>query len=348
MAINRRQFLKSSAALAIFYSLPSFAQTRLAVEAAIFGKLPAPENIHRVISSGPPSDLLMFALAPEKMVGFASISLKKGQTGLFAPQWLELPVYGRLAGRGSTLSLEQLLSYSPDLIIDTGNIDETYRSQAEKVAKQTHVPYLLIAGGLKDSPQQLTQLTQLGEILGVIPQAQTLSQLAQRYINDATLFANQNQQKSLSFYLARGAKGLETGAKGSIHTEAIEMLGLRNVVDIPNFHGLTTVSMEQLYQWNPDIIITQYDESIELMTNSALWRGLDAIANNQLLLFSGMPFGWLDGPPGVNRLLGMRRLQSHFDKNIAANIKHDIAEFFTHFYHSSLTAQQVELLMEKS
>ncbi|HEP0304873.1 TPA: ABC transporter substrate-binding protein [Providencia rettgeri] len=345
MAINRRQFLKSSAALAIFYSLPSFAQTRLAVEAAIFGKLPAPENIHRVISSGPPSDLLMFTLAPEKMVGFASISLKKGQTGLFAPQWLELPVYGRLAGRGSTLSLEQLLSYSPDLIIDTGNIDETYRSQAEKVAKQTHVPYLLIAGGLKDSPQQLTQL---GEILGVIPQAQTLSQLAQRYINDATLFANQNQQKSLSFYLARGAKGLETGAKGSIHTEAIEMLGLRNVVDIPNFHGLTTVSMEQLYQWNPDIIITQYDESIELMTNSALWRGLDAIANNQLLLFSGMPFGWLDGPPGVNRLLGMRRLQSHFDKNIAANIKHDIAEFFTHFYHSSLTAQQVDLLMEKS
>ena len=84
MAINRRQFLKSSAALAIFYSLPSVAQTRLAVEAAIFGKLPAPENIHRVISSGPPSDLLMFALAPEKMVGFASISLKKGQTGLFS------------------------------------------------------------------------------------------------------------------------------------------------------------------------------------------------------------------------------------------------------------------------
>lgn len=345
MSINRRQFLKSSAVLAAFYSLPSFAQTRPAVEKALFGHLPTPKDIQRVISSGPPSDLLMFALAPEKMVGFSSISLKKGHSGLFAAQWLELPVYGRLAGRGSTLSLEQLLSYNPDLIIDTGNINDTYLSQAEKVAQQTHVPYLLMAGGLKDAPQQLMQL---GEVLGVIPQAQKLGQLAQRYIDDAALFAHQNQQKSLSFYLARGAKGLETGAKGSIHTEAIEMLGLRNVVDIPNFHGLTTVSMEQLYQWNPDIIITQYDEAIELITNSALWKGLDAITNNQLLVFSGMPFGWLDGPPGVNRLLGMRRLQSHFDKSIAENIKHDIAEFFTHFYHSPLTLEQVDWLMEKS
>lgn len=345
MAINRRQFLQSSALLAAFYSLPSFARGQRLVEEALFGKLPAANHIQRVISSGPPSDLLMFALAPEKMVGFASISLKKGHTELFAQQWLDLPVYGRLAGRGSTLSLEQLLSYNPDLIIDTGNIDETYRSQAEKVAKQTNVPYLLIAGGLKDSPQQLTQL---GETLGVESQAQKLHQLALHYLDDATAFANKPQQKPLSFYLARGAKGLETGAKGSINTEAIEMLGLRNVVDIPNFRGLTTVSMEQLYQWNPDIIITQYDEAIEFMTTSPLWKGLDAITNQQLLVFTGMPFGWLDGPPGVNRLLGMRRLQSHFDDRIAATIKQDIAEFFELFYHSPLTAEQVDLLMEKS
>ncbi|EJD6368067.1 ABC transporter substrate-binding protein [Providencia rettgeri] len=345
MAINRRHFIKLSAVLATFYSLPSFAQTRYKVEQALFGKLPAPNNIQRVISSGPPSDLLLFALVPEKMVGFASISLKKGQTGFFAPQWFELPVYGRLAGRGSTLSLEQLLSYNPDLIIDTGNIDETYRSQGEKVAKQTNIPYLLISGGLQNSPQQLTQL---GEILGAIPQAQKLSHLAQRYLDDAISFASKNRQKPLSFYLARGAKGLETGAKGSIHTEAIEMLGLHNVVDIPNFHGLTTVSMEQLYQWNPDIIITQYEEAIGFMTTSPLWKGLNAIKNNKLLIFSGMPFGWLDGPPGINRLLGMRRLQSHFDKNIAIHIKSDITKYFELFYHSSLTPEQVDLLIEKS
>ncbi len=350
MAINRRQFIKSSAVLSAFYCLPSFAQRRK-VEEALFGLLPAANKIQRVISAGPPSDLLLFALAPEKMVGFASISLQKGKTGLFNQKWCELPVYGRLAGRGSTLSLEKLLTYNPELIIDTGNIDETYRSQAQKVAKQTGVSYLLIAGELQDSPQQLRQL---GQILGVGAHAEKLSGLAERYLFDAIQFAKNNQlsesqqQKPLSFYLARGAKGLQTGTKGSIHTEAIEILGFHNVVDISGFRGLTEVSMEQLYDWDPDIIITQYDEAVEFITHSALWKGLNAISSDNLYVFSGVPFGWLDGPPGINRLLGMRRLQSYFDKQVAATIQQDIQQFFALFYHSTLTQEQITSLMEMS
>ncbi|MGO2304106.1 MAG: ABC transporter substrate-binding protein [Providencia sp.] len=351
MAINRRHFIKSCVTLSAFYCLPSFAKTHSKIEEAFFGKRPISTEIQRVISAGPPSDLLLFALAPEKMVGFSSISLKKGDTGFFAQQWLNLPIYGRLAGRGSTLSLEKLLSYRPDLIIDTGNIDETYRSQAQKVAKQTGVPYLLIAGSLQDSPQQLRQL---GEILGVEPQAEKLSFLAEQYLSDATQFAQQNQlpkteqTKPLSFYLARGAKGLQTGTKGSIHTEAIEILGLRNVADIPGFSGLTEVSMEQLYDWNPDIIITQYNEAVEFINTSSLWRGLNAIKSRQLYVFSGVPFGWIDGPPGINRLLGMRRLQSHFDKKIQETIRQDIQQFYDLFYHSPLTDAQITQLMEMS
>lgn len=345
MRINRRYFLKSCAALAALYYLPAYGLSNNKVEQALFGVLPKPDKIQRVISSGPPSDLLLFALAPEKMVGFSSINLQKGHSDLFAAQWRNLPIYGRLAGRGSTLSLEKLLDYNPELIIDTGNIDETYRSQAEKVAKQTGIAYLLLAGGLQDAPHQLRQL---GEILNVDQQTQKLSVVAERYLQDAKQFSVQNQSHALSFYLARGAKGLQTGTKGSIHTEAIEMLGFRNVADIPGFHGLTEVSMEQLYDWNPDIIITQYEEAEALINSSALWKGLTAVSSNRLLSFGGMPFGWIDGPPGVNRLLGMRRLQSHFDKQIESTIRDDIKQFFSLFYHSELTNAQVDMLMEQS
>lgn len=343
MGMNRRHFIQSCTVLAAFYSLPAF--SRSPVAEALFGTLPANGNIQKVITAGPPADLLMFALAPENMVGFAAINLKKGNSELFAPQWMNLPVYGRLAGRGSTLSLEQLLAYHPDLILDTGNIDETYRSQAEKVAKQTGIPYLLMDGKLIDAPQQLRQL---GRLLNANQQAEKLSMIAERYLSNAQQFALIQQQKPLSFYLARGAKGLQTGTKGSIHTEAIEMLGFRNVVGIDGFHGLTDVSMEQLYQWEPDIIITQYDESVELITRSPLWAGLKAVSSNNFFVFSGMPFGWLDGPPGINRLLGMRRLQSHFDKAVEETITHDLRQFFELFYHSSLTQEQVDLLMERS
>ncbi|EKT53121.1 ABC transporter substrate-binding protein [Providencia sneebia] len=344
MGINRRYFLKSCAALAALYYLPAYSKTELPVEEALFGTLPAPVDICRVISSGPPADLLLFAIAPEKMVGFSAINLQKGHSELFAKEWRDLPIYGRLAGRGSTLSLEKLLDYSPQLIIDTGNIDETYRSQAEKVANQTGIPYLLLVGNLQDSPQQLHQL---GKVLSVDQQAQMLSEVANRYLQDARQFAKSKNEQP-SFYLARGAKGLETGTQGSIHTEAIETLGFRNVANIPGFKGLTTVSMEQLYEWNPDIIITQYEEATELIKQSALWQGLTAVSSHKLLTFTGMPFGWLDGPPGINRLLGMRRLQSHFDPQVAKTIRDDIKQFFDLFYHSSLTDTQLDMLMDKS
>ncbi|EPL3992381.1 ABC transporter substrate-binding protein [Providencia stuartii] len=341
MGINRRLFIQSCAALAALAYLPAYGR----IEQALFGVLPQPNKIQRVMSSGPPADLLLFALAPEKMVGFSSIHLQKEHDELFAQQWRDLPIYGRLAGRGSTLSLEKLLDYNPQLIIDTGNIDDTYRSQAAKLAKQTGIAYLLIAGGLQDSAQQLLQL---GETLNVPQQAQTLSTLAKHYLQDAKQFAIQHHANAPSFYLARGAKGLQTGTRGSIHTEAIEILGFRNVADIPNFRGLTEVSMEQLYDWNPDIIITQYQEAEEFIRQSALWKGLTAVATNQLLTFGGMPFGWLDGPPGINRLLGMRRLQSHFDQQIEPTIRDDIKQFFHLFYHSSVTDTQIDRLMELS
>nr|WP_308227258.1 ABC transporter substrate-binding protein [Providencia vermicola] len=345
MGINRRQFIKSCAAFMALYYFPAYGKRNNHVEQALFGVIPQPSKIQRVISAGPPSDLLLFALAPEKMVGFSSINLQKGHSHLFAKQWRNLPIYGRLAGRGSTLSLEKLIDYNPELIIDTGNIDDTYRSQAEKIAKQTGIPYLLIAGGLHDSPQQLRQL---GELLEVQQPAKQLSEVAQHYLQDAKTFAEKYHANAPSFYLARGAKGLQTGTKGSIHTEAIEILGLRNVVDIPNFKGLTEVSMEQLYDWNPDIIITQYPEAAEFIRHSTLWKGLHAVSSEHLLTFGGLPFGWIDGPPGINRLLGMRRLQSHFDQHVESIIGDDIKQFFHLFYHSPLTDAQINKLLEMS
>ncbi|RLR52059.1 ABC transporter ATP-binding protein, partial [Pseudomonas aeruginosa] len=180
--------------------------------AAQFGHLSEPSQIHRVISAGAPTDQLLLALAPEKLLGFSSLNL--ANSSLFTSQLRKLPRLGRLSGRGSTLSLESLMTLEPDIIIDSGNVDETYRSLAKRVSEQTSIPYVLIDGTLKDSP---TQLRQTGALLGVTEKADNLAKIAQQYLDDAFLFASQQKEKK-RFYLARGAKGLQTGAKGSIHT----------------------------------------------------------------------------------------------------------------------------------
>ncbi|MBI6339943.1 iron ABC transporter substrate-binding protein [Proteus sp. PR00224] len=340
MAIPRRQFLTYLATIATLSALPH--SVRAAITSRIvaqFGHIPVSATIHRVISAGPPTDQLLLALAPEKLLGFSSLNLEKSP--LFSDELRKLPRLGRLSGRGSTLSLEALLTLEPDIIIDSGNVDETYRSLAKRVSDQTGVPYVLIDGTLKDSPAQLRQT---GALLGVAERAETLAQIAEQYLSDAALFVSE-QKESPRFYLARGAKGLQTGARGSIHTEAIEALGFENVVDVPDFTGLTDVSPEQLLMWNPEIIITQDENAYQQITQSSVWNSIQAVKNNKVLLFKGLPFGWLDGPPGINRLMGMRRLQSHFDVRIEKQTTQDLQNYFAHFYHTQLSAEQCQQLL---
>lgn len=343
MAIHRRQFLTYLTTIAALSALPNRVRAAITSRiAAQFGHIPASTAIHRVISAGPPTDQLLLALAPEKLLGFSSLNLEKSP--VFSDELRKLPRLGRLSGRGSTLSLEALLTLEPDIIIDSGNVDETYRSLAKRVSDQTGVPYVLIDGTLKDSPAQLRQT---GALLGVAEKAETLALIAEQYLNDATLFAS-TQKTSPRFYLARGAKGLQTGARNSIHTEAIETLGFENVVDIPNFKGLTDVSPEQLLMWDPEIIITQDENAYQQIMQHPVWKSIRAVKNHQVLLFKGLPFGWLDGPPGINRLMGMRRLQSHFDARIENQAAQDLQNYFMHFYHTQLSRELCQQLLRYS
>lgn len=43
--------------------------------------------------------------------------------------------------------------------------------------------------------------------------------------------------------------------------------------------------------------------------------------------------------------MGMRRLQSHFDTRIKEQAVHDLQNYFAHFYHTQLSAEQGQQLL---
>lgn len=340
MTLNRlcSGFLFCCALLFTFPALSAAAAPKTASQVFIYGQLPPPEAIHRVVSSGPPTDQLLFAVAPEKLPGFASLSVKNNP--YFAPRWRALPVTGRLSGRGSTLSPETLLALAPDVIVDSGLTDDTYRSQAARFSRQTGIPYILLSGNLTQTPDLLRQA---GALLGEAERTEQQAQLAEKWLQDAAAFADRQTHKR-RFYLARGAKGLQTGLRGSIHSEAPELLGFENVADVPDMQGLAEVSFEQLLQWNPDFIIAQDAVTYDAIMQGEVWQSLDAVKNKQVFYYAGLPFGWLDSPPGLNRLLGLRRLQTQFEPE-SADLKTDTGLFFSLFYHSPLSEAQINSLL---
>lgn len=154
MPVTRRRLLQAMAAAGLLRGWPAFSADSLTFAV---GSLLAPQNIHRVISAGVPADLLLMAAAPapEKLLGFSSFDFSQTGKDLLPEAITRLPKLGRLAGRATTLSLEKLLALKPDMIVDCGNADETWTSQAQRISTQTQTPWLLINGTLARTPQQL-------------------------------------------------------------------------------------------------------------------------------------------------------------------------------------------------
>lgn len=183
MSLTRRRFTQILASTLFLHHLPSFAQS---VNFWASLTLPEAQNITRIVSAGAPADLLLLAVAPEKMVGFSSFDFAR-QALIPLPEHIrQLPRLGRLAGRASTLSLEGLMALHPDLVVDCGNTDETWISQARQVSEQTQIPWLLLNGKLEQSAEQLTTL---GKTLGEEHRAAEQANLASRFVGEAQAFA---------------------------------------------------------------------------------------------------------------------------------------------------------------
>lgn len=333
--MNRRDCLVALASLTAAPWMNARAATPSTLH--VFGAPPPPDRMRRVFAAGAPAAVLLHALAPDKLLGWPW-PLSGEARELLAPAARGLPMLGRLAGRGSTLPLERLVALKPDLIVDAGTVDATYLSTAERVWRQTGVPYVLVDGRLADSARQLRET---GFLLGVAARGERLARYAEEALSAC---GNRAAQRPPGVYLARAADGLETPLAGSVNGECIEAACAVNVARGPG-GGLARVSREQLLAWSPDAIVSQDPEFEALARQDAFWRRLPAVRADRLFLAPSLPFGWLDGPPGINRLLGVRWLAARLHGGSAGTDWVDFArDFHALFYgHAPTRAELMRL-----
>jgi iron complex transport system substrate-binding protein len=120
-----------------------------------------PDRIERVFAAGPPASVLLYVLAPDRMVGWQRAPRPEDLPYL-APEYRDMPALGSLTG-GDTVNLEVLLQAEPDLIVDFGSVRDTYISLADRVQAQTGIPYVLIDGRFESAAAAVRLL---GEMLG--------------------------------------------------------------------------------------------------------------------------------------------------------------------------------------
>ena len=305
-----------------------------------------PGQVNKVFASGPPASVLVYVLKPGALTSWPR-ALRDSEKPYIAPGQRELPELGRLTGRGDTANLEVVLKVAPDLIVDFGSIRDTYVSLADSVQQRTSIPYILVDGRFDATPAALRLV---GKALGVSGRGEQLAAYAEKLFADLdAALGDIPEDHRPRVYLARGPDGLETGLKGSINTEIIERAGGRNVADPGDAdvrRGIVQASMEQVLAANPDTIITWDRTFFDRVWTDPLWAQVDAVQRGRVYLSPLLPFGWIDRPPSLNRLIGLRWLAGiFFPDRFAQDMREEAREFYALFYHVELDDAALDTLL---
>jgi iron complex transport system substrate-binding protein len=306
-----------------------------------------PDRIQRVFAAGPPAATLLTVLAPDTLVGWVRAP-RPEEKPFLPPVVRDLPETGRLTGRGDTVSLEALVASKPDLILDFGTVSDTYRSLADRVQAQAGIPYLLVDGRFAQTPAALRLV---GQILGRPERAEAIASEAERTFAEVDrVLAGVTAADRPRVYLARGPEGLESGSRGSINTEIIERVGAVNVVEGPREKGgLVTVSPEQVLAWSPDTVITLDGRFAKAASTLAMWKDVPAVAQGRIYVAPTLPFGFIDSPPSINRVIGLRwLLHVLYPGKTQGSLRDDVAGFYKLFYQLDLSTAELDRLLAGS
>jgi iron complex transport system substrate-binding protein len=252
-----------------------------------------PEQIARVLPAGPPAAILLAAVAPDLMLGWPS-SLPDKTRSLLSPEAAKLPQVPRLTGREDVT--DKIVTLKPDLILDYGTVAPRYADLATATQQRTGIPTLLLNGALPEIPRTLRLL---GNILHREERAEILARFS-----EALLAPPPDSAKSLRVVCARGPDGLTLVAPGSDLAETFAYAGWRIVA--PEGQGPSRqATLADIHVLDPDAIIFTDPAMRTPLAESDAWRSLRAVREGHAFIAPSLPFGWIDEPPSINRLLGL-------------------------------------------
>ena len=119
-----------------------------------------PADIQKVAVSGPLAQMVVFAIAPDKMVGVAN-AWDKTAENYFDQKYLDLPLLGQLYGGKGELNLETLLTADPDVVIDVGEPKSTMAEDLDGLQEQTGIPFVHIDAYLASMDDTYAMLSDL-------------------------------------------------------------------------------------------------------------------------------------------------------------------------------------------
>jgi len=307
-----------------------------------------PKVIERVAPCGKVAQMILYAVAPEKMCCLAS-EPTSNQIPFLDESITKLPVTGQFYGAGK-LNKEELIKANPQVIIDFGNKKDNIAKDLQEISDQIGIPVIFIEATSSTYPETFRKL---GKLLNKVDQAEQLAIYTENVYKEALDAKNKiNDENMISVMYTGGPEGLNCNAKGSLQCEVLETVGVDNAIvvsEVSNKGGGNIISMEELLKADPDVILFEKDSCYAEVKNSSYWQGLKAIKNNKYYEIPNDLYNFLSSPPSINQIIGIRWLGNLvYPELYQYNMVDEVKNFFELFWHAEITDEQVKELLNNS
>jgi iron complex transport system substrate-binding protein len=304
-----------------------------------------PDQIHHVYAIGHCVPIVA-AVAPEDLVTMQP-ELSDTAKHLVSPSLYTNKV--NLVGM-ARLTDEEILKLSPDIIVM--ETKEGPHDNAMRMEQRLHIPVVVID---QDITKYKETFSLLGKILNRPGQGNILANFVRTYIDPIAKKAGAiPTARRVHAYYAEGEDGFSTNLGGTEHTQALDYVGGINVAQASILPGeaFVTVSPEQLYIWNPDVILVWSKGAEQLSTwraivNNPIWQGISAVKKGRVVQVPWLPLSWFDRPPGSNRIIGIIWLaQELYPEVYHFDLPTITKEYFLKFYHTEISDEDVKGLLD--
>lgn len=305
-----------------------------------------PANITKIAPSGPVATMILAAFAPEKLVCVGT-SISENQTPYLYDGIADLPVTGQLYGGKATLNLEELLATGAEVIIDLGDFKKSIAEDLTALQEQTGLPCIFLEA---DVAHMADAFRSLGSILGKEERGEELAKL----VEETMTMADENSAKitddqRLSVLYSSGSDPLGTNAEGSSQAQVLGIVGATNAVvveDVTSKGGGNMINMEQLYNFDPDVVLVTDPMALEIVETEAAWQELRAVKDGKVYTVPCDPYCWLSAPPSMNMILGVWWLGNLlypevYDYDMTAKAQ----EIYKTFWNYDLTAEEAAAML---
>ena len=296
----------------------------------------------RVLASGNPAAAAIYCVAPDSLIGWP-----EPIPGQVAPVADRLLVAARLNAHELAPSVAAVKQAAPDLVLDYGTCDSAFISFADALQAETGVPVAVVDGGLEKSGEALALL---GRLLGAADRAAFLASLWRRIWASVETTMAEAEGPGPRVHYAIGPGGEKTVRLGSIHLEALAILGATNVAEVEHgAGGRVPVDAADVERWDPDLILT-IDPSFHANAHELpVWRNTRAVREDRVTLAPAPVLSWFDYPPSLNRIIGLAWLARLFYGDAYhADVAAEARAFHSAFYGIDLEAKAINAMLAKA